>query len=46
MLVQLMRTHPLIWLKGQIVRNPLYTEPAEILAEIGRSADPSGGSDA
>ena len=41
MLVQLMRTHPLIWLKGKILKNPLYTDPANVIADLGRWTDPT-----
>lgn len=36
-IVQAMRTHPKMWVKGEVILNPLYKQPAEVLAELGRS---------
>ena len=35
MLVQLLRTHPKVWLRGEIVVNPFYVSPESILDELG-----------
>ena len=36
-IVQAMRTHPKMWIKGEVIINPLYKQPAEVLAELGRA---------
>lgn len=36
-IVQAMRTHPKMWVKGEVILNPLYKQPAEVLAEMGRA---------
>lgn len=36
-LIQLMRSHPKIWLRGEVVENLLYKKPREVIAELGRN---------
>jgi hypothetical protein len=33
-LIHLIRTHPKIWVKGEIVLNPLFKKPSEVLREL------------
>lgn len=35
-IVQALRTHPKILLKGEVTLNPLYKQPHEVIAELGR----------